>query len=150
MGTAVEPSAGLTVSAPDGADFEYDEVKTAGGTQSLGNVPLLVWKDADKARAYYGDEGILAIMDGTSLRVSFQSIARRHKAAKKTDDEIAKAQIDFRPGKRVVGESTPQSRAKRAAGDVASKLSNPELLTTLLEKIKNGEISEADLASLAS
>lgn len=142
-------SPALTVTAPDGASFTFDEVKTAKGTKSLGEVPLMVWADASKALAFYGAEGISNILDGTSLRVSFQSIARRYKAANKTDDEIAKAQADFRPGKRAVGASTPTSRARRAA-DAASSKVDGDVVTALLEKIAKGELTEADLKALTA
>lgn len=140
----------LTVTAPEGAHFDYDEVKTARGTQSLGEKPLLVWDNVESARATYGDEGLAAILDGTSLRVSFQSIARRLAIAGKTDDEIAQAQISFRPGKRVGGASTPVSRSRRAAGDAAEKLGDKgDLVAAFLEKVARGEITEEDLAALA-
>lgn len=139
----------LSVQAPQGAHFEFDEVKTAKGTQSLGEKPVLVWDDVEAARSQYGDEGIRDILDGTSCRVSFQAIARRMALAGKTDDEIANAQIAFRPGKRVGGVSTPVSRAKRAAGEAAEKLGDrSDLVTALLEKIARNEITEDDLASL--
>ena len=97
---------GLTVTAPTGAEFVFDEVKTERGTKSLGEVPILVWRNVAAALTHYGEEGIGDILDGTSLRVSFQNIARRFKAAGKTDDEIAAAQVAFKPGKRS-GVSTP-------------------------------------------
>lgn len=140
----------VTVDAPAGSHFEFEEVKTAKGTQSLGDVPILVWDNLDELKGVMGDEGVLAIADGTSLRVSYQNIARRFKAAGKTDDEIAKAQVDFRPGKRQVGASTPQSRAARLAKAATEKSSNPEAIEKLLEKIKNGELSDADIAALVS
>ncbi len=141
-----------TVQAPEGAHFDYDEVKTAKGTQSLGAHPLLVWDNLDAARAFYGDEGIKDILDGTSLRVSFQSIARRMTLAKKTDDDIANAQVAFRPGKRQGGVSTPVSRARNAAGKAAEKVgeANADLVSQLLEKVARGEISTEDLAALAN
>lgn len=139
----------LTVTAPEGATFEYGEVKTKAGEQTLGQVPLLVWNDLNAAREYYGDEGICDILNGTSLRVSFQSIARRGRTQNKSDDEIAQAQLKFRPGKKAVGVSTPVSRARKAADSAAQKLSNPDLLTALLAKIESGEISEDTLAGIA-
>lgn len=143
-----EVTMGLNVTAPAGSHFEYEEVKTAKGTQSLGEKPLLVWDDIEAVRVAYGDEGLKDILDGTSCRVSFQAIARRMSVAGKSDDEIAQAQVSFKPGKRVGGASTPTSRAKRAAGDAAAKISNPDAITALMEKIAKGEISEADLAAL--
>jgi len=133
------------VSAPDGASFEYDEVKTDRGQKSLGQVPLLVWQDLDKAIAYYGgNDNILGILDGTSLRVSFQGIARRLKAAGKSDNEIMKAQVDFKPGKRQTGQSTPTSRAAAAAKKAAGKL-NGDVLAQLIEKMAAGQVSDDQL-----
>ncbi|CAB4165367.1 hypothetical protein UFOVP1537_25 [uncultured Caudovirales phage] len=137
----------LTVAAPHGAHFEFDEVRTDKGTKSLGEVPILVWDDVDALVACYGKEGILAVSDGTSLRVSFQSIARRFSAAGKTHDEIAKAQTEFRPGKRVGGVSTPESRAKRAAGSASEKVGG-DLIESLLKQVAEGKLSKEDLQSL--
>lgn len=137
----------ITTEAPEGAHFEFEEVKTARGTESLGEVPLLVWDDLDKARAFYTDEGILAVLDGTSLRVSFQGTARRLKAANKADDDIAKAQSEFRPGRRQGGQSTPTSRATRAAKSASEKV-NGDAISELLEKIASGQISAETLAAM--
>ena len=141
----------LNVAAPDGAHFDFDEVKTDRGTKSLGDVPLLVWDDLDSCREHYGDEGIMAVLDGTSLKVSFQSIARRYKIAGKSDDEIAKALVDFRPGKRAVGASTPVSRAKRAAKDAAETLGEQaDDVTKLLQLVAAGKMSGAQVRQLVS
>lgn len=137
--------------APAGAHFEFEEVKTAKGTKSLGEVPILVWDDLDAMVAHYGAQGVIDMADGTSLRVSFQSIARRFRSLEgdkaKTDDDIAKAQIDFRPGKRQGGASTPQSRAKRAAGAASEKISG-DAVAALLEQIASGKLTEADVKAL--
>lgn len=142
----------LTVQAPSGSHFEFEEVKTAKGTQTLGDVPILVWDSLDAMRAFYGDDGVLAVADGTSLRVSFQNIARRFRAAKepKSDDDIAKAQVDFRPGKRAVGQSTPQSRAASAARKAVEKVGGSDAVTKLLEDIASGKLSAADVESLTT
>lgn len=137
----------LSVQAPEGSHFEFEEVKSSHGTKSLGERPLLVWNDLDAMRSYYGDEGVLRMADGTSLRVSFQSIGRRMALAGKSDDEIAQAQVDFRPGERRVGESTPASRAARAAKSAADKVDGDKI-TALLQRIAAGEISEEDLEAL--
>ncbi len=129
----------LTISAPVGAEFVFEEVKTAKGTQSLGEVPILVWHDLDAAIAHYGAEGITRVLDGTSLRVSFQAIARRGAEKGKTSDEIGQAQVDFRPGNRATAVSTPVSRAKRAAGAAAEKVGG-DTVEALLAKIASGEI----------
>jgi len=149
--TAVAPApSALTVKAPEGARFDFEEVKTAGGTKSLGDKPMLVWFDIDKARAYYGDEGLCRILDGTSLRVSFQNIARRYTIAAKSDDDIAKAQIEFRPGKRVIGESTPKSRVQRLVGQAVEKGADPDAIEKLLAKVLSGQLSNDDIAAMAS
>lgn len=139
-----------SVTAPTGAHFEYEEVKTDRGTKSLGEVPMLVWDNAEALRTYYTDEGVLSICDGTSLRVSFQGIARRYKAANKSDDEIAKAQIDFRPGRRVVGASTPQSKAAKAAKAAVEKTGNADAVLKLLGDIESGKLSLDDIEALTS
>lgn len=137
----------LTVTAPEGSHFEFDEVKTAKGTQSLGDVPILVWDNAQAMIEFYGEQGVLDMADGTSARVSFQSIARRLKAAGKTDDEIATKQIEFRPGKRSVGASTPASRAANSAKKASEKVSG-DVLDQFLKKVAAGELSEDDLQAL--
>lgn len=139
----------VTVSAPDGAHFASEEVRTKAGTESLGEVPLLVWDDAAKAVTFYGDEGIKSILDGTSLRVAFQSIARRGKAKKLTDDQIAQQMVDYRPGTRAVGVSTPASRARTAAAKAVDKGVDADKLNELLEKVAKGEISVDDALQLA-
>jgi hypothetical protein len=138
----------LTVQAPEGAHFEFDEVKTAKGTQSLGDVPILVWDNAQKMIEFYGEQGVLDMADGTSIRVSAQSIARRLKVTGKTDDEIATKQLEFKPGKRQVGAATPTTRAASSAKKASEKVSG-DTLSKFLEKIASGELSEADLEALA-
>lgn len=138
-----------TVAAPEGSHWAYEEVKTNKGTESLGTEnPILVWDDLDKARAVYGDEGITAVLDGTSLRVSFQNIVRRGTASKKTTDEIAELQVKFRPGKRVVGESTPASRVARAAKAAVTEGVNEDAVLKMLELIKSGKLTEEDMLAL--
>lgn len=139
----------LTAVAPAGSHFEFESVKTAHGTKDLGEVPILVFDDVPLAIAVYGDEGVKDILDGTSLRVSFQGIARRMRAAGKSDDEIAEAEIKFRPGKRAVGVSTPASRAAHAAKSAAAKVDGDKV-AAFLQQIAEGKISEEDLASLVS
>jgi hypothetical protein len=139
----------LTVAAPQGAHFEFEEVRTNKGTESLGLQPILVWDDLDAARQTYGDQGVLDVLDGTSVRVSMQSIARRGAMAKKTGDQIAEMQIAFKPGKRAGGASTPVSRAQRAAKGAAEKLGDgADTISALLEKIASGEISAETLKGL--
>lgn len=143
----------LTIQAPDGASFEFDEVKTDKGQRSLGEVPILKWNDVDKARAYYGDEGILNILDGTSVRVSMQSIARRKAQAaeggvtEEVLNDIAKTQVEFKPGSRQGGQSTPESRAQRAAKDAAKKV-NGDAISELLAAIASGKIGADALRAM--
>ena len=139
----------MTVQAPTGSHFEFESVKTAHGTKDLGEVPILVYDELDAARAVYGDEGVKDILDGTSLRVSFQGIARRMRAAGKSDDEIGTAEIAFRPGKRAVGVSTPGSRAAHAAKAASEKVDGDKV-AAFLKAVADGKISEEDLASLVS
>lgn len=144
----------LQVSAPSGAKFEYEEVKTAKGAESLGNVPILVFEDLDSAVEHFGGgdvgrQAVMDVLDGTSLRVSFQNIARRLKIAGKTDEEIATAQVNFKPGKRQGGASTPVSRAAKAAKSAAEKVDG-DIVSALLEKIARGELSAADIQSLTA
>lgn len=91
---------------------------------------------------FYGNEGICAIVNGTSLRTTFVGIARRLKAAGKSDDEIADNQIKYRPGKRVTA-GTPQSRVRNASARAAEAL-GPEYadrLASMLDRIARGEIA---------
>lgn len=138
----------LTIAAPDGAHFEYEEVKTARGTKSLGEVPILVFDSVQAAVTQYGEEGVKGVLDGTSLRVSFQGIARRMRIAGKSDDEIAKAELEFRPGTRVVGASTPVSRARNAAAKAAEAVGaeNADKVAQFLDLVSAGKISAEDLA----
>src|ERR1043166_1398688 len=138
----------LTLAAPSGSHFDFENVRTKGGTKDLGLVPILVWDSLDAAVAYYTEEGICASLDGTSFRVSFQNIARRMRAANKTDDEIAKAQIDFRTGKRVVGAATPQSRVARLAKTAVEKGADADAVEALLQDIISGKLSNADIQAL--
>ena len=138
----------INVTAPEGAHFEFDEVKTERGQRSLGEWPLLVWDSLDAARAHYGDDGVLEALDGTSFRVSFQSINRRYALAGKTHDEAAQAQTEFKPGKRGGGTSTPASRTARAARAAVESGANADAVTAFLEKLARGEISEDVLANL--
>lgn len=136
-----------TVAAPTGAHFEFEEVKTLKGTKSLGDVPILVWDSLDAAMSHYTEEGILNSLDGTSFRVSYQGIARRMRIAGKTDDEVAKAQLDFKPGKKAVGVSTPVSRAARAAKGAAEKVDGDKI-AAFLARVASGDITEEELSNL--
>jgi hypothetical protein len=154
MSTSAAPQSQYSLSSPPpGARFEYDEVKTDRGATSLGQVPILTWGDDEQsiqqAIAYYGAEGISNILNGTSLRVSFQSIARRLKDPKKnkSDEEIALEQINFRPGKREGGQSTPASRAANATKKAAS-VANADVLAQLMGLVSEKKLDAAMLANL--
>lgn len=144
MGTTA--SSTFTATAPTGAHFDFDTVKTDRGQKDLGKVPILVWDNLDAAIQYYGSEGIQNVLDGTSLRVSFQATARRLKLQGKSDDEIAKAELDFRPGKRQGGVSTPASKASNAAKKAAEKV-NGNAMAEFLSKIADGTLDFAKLAA---
>lgn len=159
MGTTAEVATQYSLqNPPPGSKFIFDEVKTDRGQTSLGQVPLLEWGD-DEASVrsmidYYGYEGVANIVNGTSAKVSFQSIARRLKTRQNkgvpnpaTDEEIAKAQIDFRPGKREGGSSTPASRAANEAKKLASAVSG-DGMAELFRKIANKEIPEDTLRAM--
>lgn len=139
----------LTIAAPNGFHFEMEAVKTAKGTQSLGDVPILVCDNVPAGLAHWGEDGALASWDGTSFRVAFQSIARRLKLGGKDDNEIAQKQIEYKPGKRVIGASTPQSRAGNAAKKAAEKVDG-DLLARLMADIASGKLSESDIGALVS
>lgn len=141
----------LTVTAPDGAVFDFEEVKTDSGQRSLGSVPILRWTDGHKALEFYTPEKIADILDGTSLRVSFQSIARRARAKGASDDDIARKQLEFRPGKREIGESTPASRAASAAKRASTAIGGDggDLIAAFLAKVAKGEIDRDTLARIS-
>lgn len=126
--------------APQGAKWTWDEVRTGHGKDSLGDVPLLEWEDPNGVVEHYGVEGLLAALNGTSLLVSYQGIARRMKIAGKSNEEIATAILAFKPGNRAVASPTPVSRARRAAAEAAS-VTNGDAIAALLAKIARGEIS---------
>ena len=140
-------TATLTVKAPKGSHFEFEEVKTAGGKDSLGSVPLLCWDSLDEATGFYGEESLLRVLDGTSLRVAYQGIARRMKGSGKSDDEIANAELAYRPGEKKVGESTPTSRAARSARAASEKVDGDKI-KAFLDRLASGDISEEELDRL--
>lgn len=132
-----------TITAPPGAHWAYEEVAIAHGTQSLGEIPLLVWDSASEALNFYSPEGICEFLDGTSARVSFQGIARRLKIKGETDDVIATAQVNFRPGRRSEGKSTsgatPVAKTQKLAKAAAEKTS-AEGLNNFLARVLAGDI----------
>ena len=142
--------ASVTVAAPAGSHFDFETVKDK--QENEWEVPMLIWDDFQKMVEYYGAEGILRIADGTSLRVVFQGAARRIMQAKEpgTVDDIAKAQVEYKPGERRGStEATPATKAGRAAKKAAdARPESADLIAKLLEKIANGEMSAEDLEAL--
>jgi|SRR5215831_4676157 len=157
MATATQPQTeqySLT-NPPKGATFEFEKVRTDRGKTDLGDVPILTWGDTEEdiafAVAYYGPEGISNILGGTSLKVSFQGIARAgrdpEKKVKLTNEEIALKQIEFRPGRREGGVSTPASRLKSAANRAAGK-ANADVLAALLKMVEDKTLDPALLKQI--
>ena len=139
----------LTLQAPEGAHFDMEVVSNKAGVEF--DVPILIWDDLDKAVAFYTEEGILNVLDGTSVRVQMQGIARRMVQGKEpvTEDDIAKAQVEYRPGQRRVGEATPASRTARAAKKaVEAKPEVADALAALLDRIASGKVSAEEMALL--
>lgn len=149
--------------APAGASWRFDEVRTNHGTETLGERPLLQWNDIEGARAYLGDDGVCNALNGTSLLVSYQGIARRitiagsapdkNKSDEEINFEIAEAQLKFKPGKRT-GEATPASAAARSAKNVADAVGDKGAagLKALLDKIKakvaSGELDPESIGDI--
>lgn len=127
------------IAAPNGAHWEFEEVSTGHGKASLGEVPLLIWDDFNACVEYFTAEGVIAMLDGTSFRVSQQGIARRLKAAGKSNNEIAEAILKFRPGKRAGTAPTPVSRARKAAAEAATVVQG-DAITLLLQRIAAGQV----------
>lgn len=156
MATATAPEVGTSVPTPQysltnpppGAYFDFDEVKGDRGQKTLGTRPLLTWREnqegLDGFIAFYGVEGGMRIPNGTSIRVTGQGIARRvtEKAIKegwgtdndRINNETAKLQLEYRPGKRQGGQSTAQSRAVAAAKKAAGKIGG-DAITSMLERV---------------
>lgn len=155
----------LNVPAPAGATWEWGEVKTNHGQDSLGERPILVWDATPDgvagAREFLGDEGVANALNGTSLLVSYQSIARRFSITGRekgqSDDEInaaiADAILKFRPGRRTT-DTSPSANAARAAKRLseATGEKGAEAIASLLERIRQkvaaGEMSADDVAGL--
>jgi hypothetical protein len=130
----------LTITPPEGSHWEFDEVRTKRGTETLGDAPILIWDSVEGAVNHYGEEGVKNSFDGTSFRVSYQGIARRMKIAGKSNDEIAAALVEFKPGNRTPGVSTPASRAGNAAKKAVAAGVDADKVTKLLEAAAAGEI----------
>lgn len=125
----------LTVPAPAGAHWSFESLRTKNGTESLGELPILEWDTAEGIVAHYGPEGTKQMINGTSGKVSYQSIARRLALRGKTINEIAQAQVDFRPGQKASGPTTPHTRAAKAAKVATERGADGERLANLLDRI---------------
>ena len=88
--------------APEGATWSKEPVKEAGYEL---DICLLVWQDLEKATQYYGADALVGLLDGTSLRVNFQGIARRAKSI----PEAMAQQLAYRPGRKMKTERFPYS-----------------------------------------
>ncbi len=86
--------------------------------------------------AFYGPAGIAQIANGTSIKVVVQGIARRLKPKGKSDEEIAKEQLEYRPGTRQGGASTPASRLAAHAKKAAEKF-NADGLAQLISRLED-------------
>lgn len=139
---------GLTVAAPTGARFDPEEVATKGGTEKF-DAPMLIWESLDALRDHIGEQGILDMSDGTSLRVAYQAAARRGHVKGKTMDEIAQSQLDYKPGKRSGATSTPANKTARLAKELVDK--SPEAadeVQKLLAGLASGKFSLDDLKAI--
>lgn len=147
--------------APAGAHWEFNEVSTNHGKDPLGEQPILVWDNVEGAKAHYGEEGVINSLNGTSLLVSYQGIARRiaiANAAKegntveKTQADVAEAVLKFVPGKRQ--EPTPAGAAARSAKALAEQVGEKgagaiaKLLNQIREKMASGELTAEELEAL--
>lgn len=89
-----------------GIRFDLEEVAKQSGENRSDKVtfhrkaPIVVVTDVTKFRDAFGDETVLAIFDGTSVRVKSQAIARRMLAKGATDDEIRAANVNMLRGTR--------------------------------------------------
>lgn len=150
MGTTAEATNGLTVSAPAGSHFDIEEVATKGGAEKF-QAPILVWDTTEALVEHLGEQGVIDMADGTSLRVAYQAAARRGHTKGKTFDEIATDQISYKPGKRSGASSTPQNKTARMAKELVDK--NPEAadeVQKLLAGLASGKFSLDDLKAMNS
>lgn len=130
--------ADVGIPAPDGAHWELEDLSTAQGKESLGEVPMLVWDTFSGCVAHYTEEKVMDTLNGSSFRNTYQGIGRRLKVAGKSNAEIAQAILDWKPGLRAA--QSPETRAKRAAAD-ATKVVGGDAIALLLKRIARGEIS---------
>lgn len=121
--------------APAGARFVDTQItrdsKNEAGenvTTVLGTAPILVWDTTEGFVAHYGEAGATLLLNGSvSPHNAYLNIARRGIVARiiknkkgetrevpaQTPEQIAQAQLDFKPG--VKGKQTVASRARKLA-----------------------------------
>jgi hypothetical protein len=89
-----------------GIRFDLEEVAKQSGDNRSDKVtfarkaPIVIVTDVTKFREAFGDETILAVFDGTSIRVKSQAIARRMLAKGATDEAIREANVNMLRGVR--------------------------------------------------
>lgn len=89
-----------------GIRFDLEEVAKQNGDNRSDKVtfnrkaPIVIVTDVTKFRESFGDETILAVFDGTSIRVKSQAIARRMLAKGATDESIREANVNMLRGVR--------------------------------------------------
>lgn len=79
-----------------GIRFDLEDVakrmgENASDKRVIGQAPIAVVTDLDKFRAHFGDDVVLGIMDGTSIRVMSQDVGRRGLEAKDSLDTMKAA-----------------------------------------------------------
>lgn len=89
-----------------GIRFDLEEVAKQSGDNRSDKVtfhrkaPIVIVENVEKFRAAFGDDTILAIFDGTSIRVKSQAIARRMLTKGATNEEIEAANVNMLRGVR--------------------------------------------------
>jgi hypothetical protein len=89
-----------------GIRFDLEEVAKQSGDNRSDKVtfarkaPIVIVTDVTKFRESFGDETILAVFDGTSIRVKSQAIARRMLAKGANDEAIREANVNMLRGVR--------------------------------------------------
>jgi len=107
--TAVKSPANapLTVAAPSGAHFRISKVGPKGGAKTA--MPVLTWDNLDACVSFMGEEAAVLGLSG-GLTSKYREIARQGAADGKTQDEVAMAQIEYRPVAKA-----PRAKTKPAA-----------------------------------
>ena len=106
-------------------------------------LPVLTWSVLDGAVKFMGEEAVLKALNGSGLGQGYKNSARRLAKNKRSEADIAQAQIDYRPGER--GRAIlPKTALRRATVAARSKVDDVQL-AILLEKIAAGEVDVATL-----